>query len=122
LIDDLATRIGLSPHAKNAVRLIAARRRLRALPEIARQLQRLVDEKAGILRATVKTAQPLSASYYDKLTAALEAATKMKIVITKEEDPSLLAGVVTTIGDRTIDGSLKGRLWALGRQLENQGP
>jgi F-type H+-transporting ATPase subunit delta len=117
LIKDLGTRLGLSQHAQNAIRLLAARRRLRALPEIARALRRLADEKAGVLRATVTSAQPLSEVYYQKLVSELERVTQRKILLEKQQDPSLIAGVVTTIGDHTIDGSLKGRLAALERQL-----
>lgn len=117
LIQDLGTRIGMSQQAVNAVRLLASRHRLRALPEIARQLQTLADDKAGILRATVTSAGPLSESYYSRLSSELEKVTRKRIVLEKEQDPTLIAGVVTKIGDRTIDGSLKGRLSALEREL-----
>jgi F-type H+-transporting ATPase subunit delta len=106
----------------NSVKLLAARRRLRALPEIARRLGGLADEKAGILRATVTSAVPLPEAFYEKLTSELEAATRRKILLEKLHDPTLIAGVVTRIGDNTIDGSVKGRLAELERRLlENQG-
>jgi F-type H+-transporting ATPase subunit delta len=117
LLKDLGARLGMAPYALNAVRLLASRKRLGALPEIARELQRMADEAQGILRATVISAKPLPESYYQKLIAELEKATSRKILLDKEQDPTLIAGVVTKIGDRTIDGSLKGRLAAIERQL-----
>jgi F-type H+-transporting ATPase subunit delta len=117
LLKDLGARLGMSPHALNAIRLLAARRRLPVIGEIARQLQRLSDDSQGLLRATVISAKPLPEAYVRQLTAELEKATSRKILLEKEQDPTLIAGVVTKIGDRTIDGSLKGRLAALGRQL-----
>lgn len=117
LLKDLGARLGLAQLTLNAVRLIAERRRLRALPEIAKAVQRLADENAGVLRATVTSAQPLSDEYYRQLIAQLENATQRKILLEKHQDPSLIAGVVTTIGDHTIDGSLRGRLGILERQL-----
>ena len=117
LIKDLGTRLGLSQHALNSVRLLAARRRLAALPDVAIQLRRLADDAAGVIRAKVISAKPLPEAYYRQLTTQLEQATQKKILLEKAQDESLIAGVVTIIGDRTIDGSLKGRLTAIERQL-----
>jgi F-type H+-transporting ATPase subunit delta len=112
----------MSELAQNFVKLLAARRRLRTLPDIARRLGGMADEKAGILRASVTSAGPLPEAFYQKLTSELEAATQRKIVLEKSQDPSLIAGVVTRIGDNTIDGSLKGRLNELERRLlQSQG-
>jgi len=117
LVKDVGASLGLSPVALNAVRLIAHRRRLAAMAEIASLLTSLADEKAGVLRATVTSAKPLPEDYYQKLSQELEKRTQRKIVLDRQQDPSLIAGVVTRIGDHTIDGSVKGRLAALERQL-----
>lgn len=117
VIKDVGARLGLGPLAINAVRLLAQRRRVSALPDIAKRLGGLADEKAGVVRAKVVSARPLSEDFYGKLAQKLEAKTKKKVVIEREQDPSLIAGVVTKIGDNTIDGSLKGRLQALERTL-----
>ena len=36
--------------------------------------------------------------------------TGQRVVIDRREDPSLIAGVITRIGDIVIDGSLRARL------------
>ena len=115
----VAERLGFGPLGLNAVRYIARRRRLRALPEIANRLRHLIDAKAGIVRATVTAASPLPESFYDRLTKELETLTGQRVSLERREDPSLIAGVVTRIGDKTIDGSLRGRLEQLGRQLQS---
>lgn len=117
VLSEIAARLGLSQLALNAVRLLAQRRRLHSLPDIARRLSSLGDERVSILRATVTSAVPLSETYYNQLQQELERATKRKIVIERREDPTLIAGVVTRIGDNTIDGSVKGRLIELERRL-----
>ena len=117
VLKDVAARLELGVLATNSVRVLAARRRLRALPEIARRLATLSDEKAGIVRATVISAVPLSEAHYQALSTELERATQKRIVLERQQDPSLIAGVVTRIGDKTIDGSLKGRLAELESQL-----
>lgn len=117
VIKEVGTRLGMGELALNAVRLLARRRRLSALPDVAKRLGGLADEKAGIVRAKVVSAAPMAEDFYAKLAQKLEAKTRMKVVIEREQDPSLIAGVVTKIGDNTIDGSLKGRLQALERSL-----
>ncbi|HSN97118.1 MAG TPA: F0F1 ATP synthase subunit delta, partial [Candidatus Nanopelagicales bacterium] len=39
-----------------------------------------------------------------------EKSTGKKVAITHKQDPSLIAGVVTQIGDQVIDGSVRARL------------
>jgi len=117
ILVDVAGRVGLSGVGLNAVRLLARRNRLGSLTEIARRLATLADEKAGVVRAVVTSAGPLPESFYERLIRELEAATSRKVAIDRQQDPSLIAGVTTRIGDNTIDGSVKGRLAEIERQL-----
>jgi F-type H+-transporting ATPase subunit delta len=117
ILKALGVRLGMTQLALNGLRLLAQRRRLFALPEVSKRLAQLADERAGVLRATVTAAGPLPDGFYDKLTQRLEQLTKKKVVLDKRQDPSLLGGVITKIGDHTIDGSLRGRLQRLERQV-----
>lgn len=116
---DVASRVSANETIVRAVRVIFRARRLRALPEIARCLARLVDEDQKVLRATVTSARPLDESYLSRLRGQLEEATGKKIVIQASVDASLLAGVVTQIGDRVVDGSLKSRLAGFARAAQD---
>jgi F-type H+-transporting ATPase subunit delta len=117
IIKDLAQRLGLGELAQNAIRLLASRRRLIALPEIARRLGVFSDENAGVVRAIVTSAVALPDEYYRSLAQELETALSRKVVIEKKQDPTLIAGIVTQIGDNTIDGSVRGRLGEFERRL-----
>jgi F-type H+-transporting ATPase subunit delta len=117
ILKDIGARLAMPPLALNAVRLLAARHRLPALADIAKMLTRLADEKSGVIRATVTSARPLPEEYYQSLAREIEQRTRRKVLLERREDPSLLAGVVTRIGDHTMDGSVSGRLAALERQL-----
>ena len=117
ILTDISTRLGLGRLSVNATRLLVRRHRLGLLPEIARALETLGDQKAGLLRATVTSATPLSESYRQQLASELERLTKRKVVLEARHDPTLIAGIVTRIGDNTIDGSIKGRLEDLEQQL-----
>lgn len=110
ILVDIAQRMGLGPTTLSTLRLLVRRRRLEALPDIALELSRLVDEDGKVVRAEVASAAPLSEAYVAKLRAELEKATGQKVVVVCRHDPSLIAGVVTKIGDRVIDGSLRARL------------
>ncbi|WP_437485097.1 ATP synthase F1 subunit delta [Sorangium sp. So ce1014] len=110
VLREVGARAGLADVTKNTLLLLARRRRLAALPEIARQLALLVDREQNLGRAVVTSAGPLSDGYLDRLRAELERATGRKISIIHKQDPSLIAGVVTQIDDQVIDGSLRTRL------------
>jgi F-type H+-transporting ATPase subunit delta len=110
ILRDIADRLGICDIAKNTLRLLATKRRLAALPEVARQLARLTDEDANVVRAIVTSAGPLGEGYITKLRAELEKATGKRVSIEQREDPELIAGVVTQIGDRVVDGSIRARL------------
>ena len=81
------------------------------------ELARLVDEENKTVRADVLSAAPLSDDYLSRLKAELEKATGQKVVLTVQQDPSLISGVVTKIGDRVIDGSVLARLRGFREQL-----
>jgi F-type H+-transporting ATPase subunit delta len=110
VLQEIGARAGFSETAQSTLRLLARRRRFAALPEIARQLARLVDHEQNLAQALVTSAGPLSEAYLGRLRAELEKATGKKISITHQQDPSLIAGVVTQIGDQVIDGSIRARL------------
>ena len=110
VLTEVAEKLGVGPIAKNTALLLNDRRRMSILPSIAQLLREISDKKKGLLRAEVISASPLSDSYYAKLHAQLEKMTGKKIVLDKKEDPALLAGVVTRIGDTIYDGSLLARL------------
>jgi F-type H+-transporting ATPase subunit delta len=110
ILQEVASRLGVGDTARKTLRLLALKRRLPILPDLARHLARLTDEDANLLRAKVASAAPLGDAYLARLRAELEKATGKKVSIEHKVDPSLVAGVVTQIGDRVIDGSLKARL------------
>jgi F-type H+-transporting ATPase subunit delta len=90
---------------------------MRALPGIAKILREMNDKKKGLLRAEVVTATVLSDAYYTRLQQQLEKMTGRHVVLDKREDASLLAGVITRIGDTVYDGSLRSRLHEIKHSL-----
>lgn len=113
VMSELADQIGASPTTRNTLLLLVDRRRARTLPYLAQWLLELADTRKGLLRAEVTTVQPLSEAYYGRLQAQLEKITGRHVVVDRRTDPALIGGVVTRIGDRIFDGSLRTRLQSL---------
>jgi F-type H+-transporting ATPase subunit delta len=114
----VAQQIGAGETTQRTLRVVFRGRRLRGVHEMAARLALLVDEDQKVLRATVKSAQPLAESYLTRLRSQLEQATGSKVVLDASVDASLIAGVVTQIGDRVVDGSLKSRLEGFARAAQ----
>jgi F-type H+-transporting ATPase subunit delta len=87
------------------------------LPALSRALRKLSDEHANLVRAQVTSAKALPDDYVRRLQGELEKMTGHKVLLERKVDPTLIAGVVTRVGDLVIDGSLRARLVDLKAQL-----
>jgi len=67
--------------------------------------------------AEVKSATPLDDAQIRELAAALSRATNKDIEVKVVVDPSLMGGIVATIGDTVIDGTVRRRLEQLKETL-----
>lgn len=113
----LAQRVGASPMLVNTFQLLTERNRLGFVGEIADAFRALAESGAGVLRAEIITASDLPEAYFARLEKTLADATGKKVVLVRKKDPALLGGVVTKIGDRVYDGSLRARLFDLRSQM-----
>lgn len=118
-LTEIVTRAGVSPLVRNAVLYLSDRGRIQALPEIARGFAEQAELAAGTVRAEVTSAAPLTESYYLQLQRALEQATGKRVAIERKTDASLIAGVVTKVGDKVFDGSVRTRLAELKETLKS---
>jgi F-type H+-transporting ATPase subunit delta len=107
----------LSGPVRNLVLLLVRRNRIGQLPRVAAEFRRLDDRRNGLTHATATSAAPLGAGEVRTITARLEELTGGRIALETDVDPSLLGGLVVRVGDRLIDGSVRGRLERLRGQL-----
>ena len=82
-----------------------------------RSVGTVVEVGDGIAHATATTAAKLTPEEVKALTERLERSTGRRVALDVEVDPSLLGGLVVRVGDRMIDGSVRGRLERLRNQL-----
>ncbi len=111
------TILGISPEARNLVRLLVQKDRLAEAPAILREFEVMFLAAQGIAQARVTTAVPLSEEERDLVRARLGALTGRDIRLTTDVDPSLIGGLVARVGDKLYDGSTRTRLQQLREQL-----
>jgi F-type H+-transporting ATPase subunit delta len=101
----------------NLIGLMLRRGRIDELPRVAAEFRRLDNVRQGITPATATSAVPLSEDEVRAVTARLEEMTGGRVDLDLAVDPDLLGGLVVRVGDRMIDGSVRGRLERLRNQL-----
>jgi F-type H+-transporting ATPase subunit delta len=117
---DLAERITtgrISAPALNLVRLLLRRGRIDLLPGVAQEFSRLYRRRQGITQATIVSAAALDPDEEQALRDRLIEMTGGQVEMDFSVDPSILGGVVVRLGDRLIDGSVRGRLERLRSRL-----
>jgi F-type H+-transporting ATPase subunit delta len=117
VLDALLVRIAAQPATKSLVYLLLDGERLGSLRDISREVDAMIEAKAGRVTAEVVSAKPLDAMQLTQITAALEKLSGKKVDVTKREDPKLLGGVLAKVGDVIYDGSLRTQLANLRDEL-----
>ena len=101
-IGAILDKAGISGLAGNFIRLVAAKRRLFALPDMIRAYQDLVSDAKGIVRA--------SDTVLNEIKAALRDVAKADVSVDVKIDPSLIGGLIVKMGSRMVDASVRTKL------------
>lgn len=91
-------------------RLVVEKDRLAYLPAMAVSYRELADEKAGRVRAQVRSAFPLDGALAGQIKAKLSAMTGKQVLLEIEHDPGLIGGLVCRVGGVVMDGSIRNQL------------
>ena len=110
--------LGLSPLTRNFIGVLAANRRLAALPEIVRSFAAIAAAQRGEVNAEVTSAHPLDDKQIAQLAAKLKAREGKEVKIKASVDPEILGGLVVRIGSRQIDSSIRTRLNSLANAMK----
>ncbi len=110
VLESVLAATDLSDIMKSFLILLFDKGRIGFLREIASYYKDQADELKGVVKASVVSANKLTQAAIKKIKEALSKKTGKTIVLNVEQDPDLIGGVVTKIGDLVMDGSVKTQL------------
>jgi F-type H+-transporting ATPase subunit delta len=110
VLQTVIDKLDISKMMKSFLLLLFDKGRIGVIGPIDDFYQKLADEISGIGRASVISATDLSDDTVEKIRAALSKKTNKEIILEVEQDPALIGGIVTKIGDLVWDGSIKTQL------------
>jgi F-type H+-transporting ATPase subunit delta len=105
----------------NFLNVLNSNGRLGMIPAIRLAVRDLTDNRMNRIRVKVTTAVPLGADQQEKIKKTLKAALNKEPVLTVQENPDLLGGIVVQFGDKVVDSSVRSRLDSLRAALMTQG-
>ena len=108
---------GADDLVRNFLRLIAEKGRAGELAEIALEFDALVAAAQNRLSVELTTAVELSDDDARAIVEQIEQASGRTVEATRSVDPELIGGIVLRIGTFLADGSVRGRLERLRREL-----
>jgi F-type H+-transporting ATPase subunit delta len=117
VIEGLLAQIAVQSSTRNLVFLLLDGERLSSLPGISRELDSMIEARAGRVTAELVSAKPLDPVQRTQITAALEKLSGKKVTVRERLDPELLGGVVAKLGDTVYDGSLRNDLRKMSDEL-----
>jgi F-type H+-transporting ATPase subunit delta len=106
-----------TPTTTQLISMVVGSGRARDLPAIIDQLVARASSSKNLEVAEVRSATELTDDQKARLAAALANATGMHVNLKVVVDPSVLGGLVATVGDTVIDGSVRTRLDQLKARL-----
>jgi F-type H+-transporting ATPase subunit delta len=118
VLETIIAKLALSEIVKSFLTLLFDKGRFVYLSTINDFYQKLADELKGIARASLVSATELSSETVEKIHTTLSQKTGKDIILEVEQDPGLIGGIVTRIGDLVLDGSIKTQLLNMRESLK----
>jgi len=118
VLQTVIAKVDVSKIMASFLLLLFDKGRFGSLSAINEFYQKLADELKGVLRASLVAATELSAETVEKIRTTLSTKTGKDIILEVEQDPSLIGGIVSRIGDLVLDGSIKTQLLNMRQSLK----
>jgi F-type H+-transporting ATPase subunit delta len=111
-------KLGLSIVMKSFLLLLFDKGRFGFLVSVNEFYQKMADELKGVAKATLTSAIQLPDETIEKIRTSLSKMTQKQIKLDIRQDPGLIGGIVTQIGDLVLDGSIKTQLLNMRESLK----
>jgi len=100
--------------------LLVEKKRADILPDIAQEIQIMVDQEENISHGIVISVIQLDAPLLEKIQETLEKITGKKVILETQVDRSIIGGIVAKVGDLVLDGSIKTQLNGLKESIKGR--
>ncbi len=110
IMHDLAALLKLSEGMLRFLDLLLEKGRIDQLVQIDMNYRKFADNLSGIVRAKIRAAAELSQERTDAIKSGLEKQTGKQVLLTVEQDASLIGGLQAEVGGKLFDGSVKTQL------------
>lgn len=117
VLEELITRTRVRPTTGSFLRVLLRNQRLSQLREVAERFSHVLDERGGVVSATVTTAKPIPEDLKNTLRDTLAAATGRRVRVNFDTDETIIGGLVARIGSTIYDSSVQNRLERLSEEL-----
>lgn len=110
IVSDLSEKAGFLNETKNFLVLCAEMDKFSGLLTKQDEIIRRLEQSAGRLKAEIVSAGTLSETDLNRIKESLFKATGKDVELTVNVDPSIIGGLITIIGDKVFDNSVKTQL------------
>ena len=117
----IGTKMKLLANLTNTLALMASKRRLFVMDPFLHQLNILIAEHKGEITADVVSAKSLTQGQSDKLAKAIKKRVGKEVKINASVDESIIGGIVTKVGSKMIDTSIRSKLNSLQTVMKEVG-
>ena len=118
VLQAIIDKVNISKVMASFLLLLFDKGRFGFLSDINEFYKKLADELKGVVRASLVSATELSSETVEKIRTTLSKKTGKDIILEVEQDPSLIGGIVSRIGDLVLDGSIKTQLLNMRESLK----
>jgi len=118
VLETVIGKVGVSKTVASFLLLLFDKGRFDFLGTVNDFYQKLADELKGVLRASLVSASELSSETVEKIRTTLSKKTGKDIILEVKQDPGLIGGIVSRIGDLVLDGSIKSQLLNMRESLK----
>jgi len=118
VLDALAAKAGVTARPlRNFVAVLIDQDRIALLPEIAVEVERELNARGGRIDADIVSARELTQDQKAALLGEIARVTGKTVLPRYATDKSLIGGVTVRVGSTIYDGSVRGQLQRMRRQL-----
>ncbi len=117
VLEELISRTKVGQTTASFLQVLLKNQRLAQLREVAERLGHVLDDRRGLVAATVITARNISEESRKALQDTLASATGKIVRLSFTTDEGLIGGMVTHIGSTIFDGSVRSQLERLALEL-----